>query len=528
MKALHARVLVVALIIGSAASAVAATTSSTKRVSSRTASGPNVLSFVRKSLEVSEGTSAGVQIRLQKPMAADVSGSVEFAPRRLNAPFVRVGIDADVPNPRFVIRAGKLIASVEVLARTDDAPEPDEIADLVLRVDPDQQVPVSPASLEVRIIDTNRKTLINVRTAGAIGDGVVDDTKAIQAAVNKAAVSGAGVVLLPAGSYLVTSVQLYPGVTVSGYGATVVRPPNQGKWTRTFTTEHDLYSADQDSAPLVVEGITFDGSAQSQGPFRGYELEQAHLMFFNAASSSTGRLVARVIDCTVRNAVADGVSAYDNVDVTVRNLSAADVFRGAVVLTGGNSKLVVDGLRTTGETTATGIDIEVDGQGNGTRKVEVDIRNVELDGTFQAAVYDGSTVTVSGLIAKRSGLDITNENSSMLIKDSTFVVGAADDFSNRIIYPGQLTFDNVEFQVSKVGTKEKAPFFGLDVWWMYPGGLDSKAKQRLDFVNSRFIGQPSLGESDVSIGVFNRYKNEAEDSLTVAGTTFTGLTRTVA
>ena len=527
MKVLHARVLLVALIVGSAASAVAATTSATKSISSRTASGPNIVSFVRKSLEVREGTTAVVQVRLLRPSAADISGSIEFAPRRLKAPFVQVGIDADLPNPRFVIRAGKLIASVEVLARADDVPEPDEIADLVLRINPDQKVPASPASLEVRIIDTNRKALIDVRTVGAVGDGLVDDTKSIQAAVNKAASSGAGVVLLPAGSYLVSSVQLYPGVTVSGYGAVVVRPAGQGKWTRTFTTERDLYASDQDSAPLVIEGISFDGSAQSQGPFRAYELEQAHLMFFNAAPSRSGRIVVRVIDCDVRNAVADGVSVYDNVDMTVRNLSAADVFRGAVVLTGGNSKLNVDGLRSTGETTSTGIDIEVDGLGNGTRKVEVDIRNVDLDGTFQAAVYDGSVVSVSGLIAKRSGLDITNENSSMLIKDSTFVVGAADDFSNRIIYPGQLTFDNVEFQVSKVGTKEKAPFFGLDVWWMYPGGLDSKAKQKLDFVNSRFIGQPSLTENDLSIGVFNRYKNEAEDSLTISGTTFTGLTKSV-
>lgn len=541
MKVFHVRFVMVALLVGSLASAVAAATSSnakfakaakkassTERVSPVAASGPNVLSFVSKSLEIREGTAAIVQVRLQKPAAADVYGSVEFAPQRLKVPVVRVGIDADLPNPRFVIRAGKLTASVEIIARKDDAIEPDEIADLVLRVDADQKVPASPASLEVRIIDTNRKMLIDVRSAGAVGDGVIDDTKAIQAAVNKAASSGAGVVLLPAGIYLVSSVQLYPGVTVSGYGAVVVRPASQGKWTRTFTTENDLYSADHDSSPLVVEGITFDGSAQSQGPFRGYELEQAHLMFFNAAPSRTGRLVVRVIDCEVRNAVADGVSVYDNVDMTVRNLSAADVFRGAIVLTGGNSKLDVDGLRTTGETTSTGIDIEVDGRGNGTRKVEVNIRNVELDGTFQAAVYDGSTVSISGLAAKRSGLDITNENSSMMIKDSTFVVGAADDFSNRIIYPGQLIFDNVEFQISKVGTKDKAPFFGLDIWWKFPGGLDSKAKQKLDFVNSRFIGQPSLGESDVSIGVFNRYKNEAEDSLTVEGTTFTGLTKTVA
>ncbi|MCM8900626.1 glycoside hydrolase family 55 protein [Caldicoprobacter algeriensis] len=71
--------------------------------------------------------------------------------------------------------------------------------------------------------DTLRKKLdsyaINVKDFGAKGDGVADDTAAIQAAVDAAAAAGGLEVLLPYGQYKITSsIVLKKGVTIRGVG----------------------------------------------------------------------------------------------------------------------------------------------------------------------------------------------------------------------------------------------------------------------------------------------------------------------
>ena len=70
---------------------------------------------------------------------------------------------------------------------------------------------------------TNAQTgVYNVLEYGATGDGVTDDTTAIQAAVNAANSAGGGLILIPAGEYLITTtITCYSYLrfsgTVSGY-----------------------------------------------------------------------------------------------------------------------------------------------------------------------------------------------------------------------------------------------------------------------------------------------------------------------
>ena len=70
----------------------------------------------------------------------------------------------------------------------------------------------------------------DVKAFGAKGDGVADDTAAIQKAVDTAAADGGGVVALPAGTYLVKGIQLKTGVNLIGSGAATVlkAPPGTG------------------------------------------------------------------------------------------------------------------------------------------------------------------------------------------------------------------------------------------------------------------------------------------------------------
>lgn len=56
--------------------------------------------------------------------------------------------------------------------------------------------------------ETKPKALLNVRDFGAVGDGVTKDTAAFQKALDTCAVSGGGEVFVPAGKYLLGSIQM--------------------------------------------------------------------------------------------------------------------------------------------------------------------------------------------------------------------------------------------------------------------------------------------------------------------------------
>jgi polygalacturonase len=55
---------------------------------------------------------------------------------------------------------------------------------------------------------TKPKFSFNVRNFGATGNGTIEDTAAIQKALDTCAVSGGGEVAVPAGKYLIGSIQM--------------------------------------------------------------------------------------------------------------------------------------------------------------------------------------------------------------------------------------------------------------------------------------------------------------------------------
>jgi hypothetical protein len=87
---------------------------------------------------------------------------------------------------------------------------------------------------------------LNVKAFGAVGDGVTDDTAAIQRAVNAATV-----VYVPTGTYLVNTITLRAGVTVCGDGAASILKQN----SITGASYGTLY-ADSLSAGAFVDDIT--------------------------------------------------------------------------------------------------------------------------------------------------------------------------------------------------------------------------------------------------------------------------------
>ena len=87
--------------------------------------------------------------------------------------------------------------------------------------------------------------VFNVMGYGARGDGVTDDTTAIQNALNAANTAGGGTVAFPAGVYLTTSLTLFSNVHLRGAGitATILRLKN--------ATNADLLSGGATNVALI-------------------------------------------------------------------------------------------------------------------------------------------------------------------------------------------------------------------------------------------------------------------------------------
>jgi hypothetical protein len=74
---------------------------------------------------------------------------------------------------------------------------------------------------------TNRLIYFFVKQFGAVGDGVTDDTAAIQAAFTACGAAGGGVVFFSTGSYLITSTINWPaGITITALGASGTFSPD--------------------------------------------------------------------------------------------------------------------------------------------------------------------------------------------------------------------------------------------------------------------------------------------------------------
>lgn len=123
--------------------------------------------------------------------------------------------------------------------------------------------------------------IFNVRDYGATGDGVTNDTAAIQAAVNAAIAAGGGQVYIPAGTYIVAgdgtashgAVTLGNNVTVAGdgMGATTVKLQDgyDHGITGIFRTPAGVATHDVGMHDLTIDGNRANTSGEVYGWFNG-------------------------------------------------------------------------------------------------------------------------------------------------------------------------------------------------------------------------------------------------------------------
>ena len=343
----------------------------------------------------------------------------------------------------------------------------------------------------------------SVKDFGARGDGVADDTAAIQSAIDSVAKLG-GTLRFPAGTYLVTSVGLRPGVHYLGYGATIKRPANQGKWVRSFNAAKQgyLYSGDEDSAMLTIEGLTFDGQRTAQGDYQKYQLEQAHLLFLQADAKHIGRLRARIVNCHFQDCVGDAISLYTNVDAQIINCTARDCFRGGITITGGHSRIQVVNFTAHGKVHPTGIDVEVDGAGfGGSHKIELTLNGLMLpDGDFDIGVHDGSVVLGTNIMA-RAPFNLYARDARVRISNSEFGIGRYSGTGNRIVHPGDVTFQNCRFRIDGESSDAASKWAAIHVYWNLSQG--KQENQSLKLLDCDFEVGPGVSEHDTTYAIYS-------------------------
>ncbi len=486
------------------------TTSTTVPVTTKVAATTTVPATTRPAERVSlslspvvrmtEGQATSFTVTASQTLASDVTLQLSAGSGTARLDDRSTGRDLTIPTGTYVMKAGSKSLAIAIDVRNDDIRELDETQTIVVT----QVGGSSPAvvgSVDLTIVDDDRRLIVNVRDEGAVGNGVTDDTAAINRANEKVFQAGGGVVRFPAGTYIVGKVYIRPGVTFHGEGGIIKRAPNQGFGTRSFTTDGDPYYGAGPSAPLVIEGLTFDGNRSQQPEYRNHQLEQAHLVMLTAHPQSPGKLRAFVDKSFFHDGVADAISIYVNVSVVITDSIASDVFRGGLVMTGGGSDITVDHFTTTGASLPTGMDAEIDGAGyGGSTAIKLRMNDIDLDSDFDLGLgAGGSDVVIDRLNLRRGPYYSYTPGSTVVIKNSTLHVGGADGYNNRALYPHDLTFENSTIVVDPQAGASVSAF---DVWFDHPT-LPTQPYGRLRFRNVAFV----RGEgptSSPSYGVYRR------------------------
>jgi hypothetical protein len=470
------------------------------------AGGPNVMFETGQSF-VREGGTAEIGVHLVNPSTEPVRVTVKVVsgtatgqgcPPGGAAALHGSGRDFEIPNEVLTFAPGQSRQTIRVASFDDDRPEADETVDLVLALeDGSQEAPGTRHRLV--ITDDDRTALVEVVTDfGAAGDGVTDDTVAIQGALDAAARAGRGVVVLPPREYLASRLLLPPGITVEGYGAVLKRHPPRAGYGSFIKAR---YSGDTDAPPTVVRGLTLDGQAPPAGPPGQVRMGKQALLYLGADAKRPGRMPVILEDFRVRNGVSRGIEIGTNVLTTLLRSDAEDVSNGAVHLVGGNSRLEVCNLSARqsvrGRPTGLFINLREPGYRQGLR-ASIAIDGVRIvGGAFSVTAPSGSEIVVNDVDVD-GPLFLRLPDSTATITRSRFRGGAFGLERNRIICPGRLTIEASELAaVRSARAKAGSRFAAALVQWAYGPCGKAGRQQSLLLKDVTFRAEGAFEPDDV-------------------------------
>ena len=358
------------------------------------------------------------------------------------------------------------------------------------------------AGAVVRTAQDKMREWVSVKDFGAVGDGVTNDTAAVQIAVDYLNSIGGGTLFFPAGTYYVSHINYYAGITFQGVGSgsKLKKIPSTDKFNRMFTTlAAQTFSVD---SPLVAwYDLAFDGNSANHIAYQAYQLEQAHMIFLVANAAGAGRLRAIVEGCTFENCVADAVSVYNNVNLEISNCFMRECFRGGLVITGGYTIVKADNLDMFGVTDLTRMDIEVDGAGyGGTYATTLQLSNIYTQNGFDLGGAN-MTATLTNIVTDRGTTTFGGYGGTgdIVVADSRIALGVADTVNNRIDEAKNLKFQNCQFTYHRPASAVGDQTFGMYIYW------HASSPSRVLFQDCEFFVASSVLAADTAWAVYGLY-----------------------
>lgn len=190
----------------------------------------------------------------------------------------------------------------------------------------------------------------SVKTFGAVGDGVADDTDAVLAVLQ----SGADVVYFPVGTYLVNNLTI-PNNTVrmigEGRNQTIIKAITGIDDSTALIASINYWGNSSNAAQqIIAEGITFDGSGLVQYPFVLYNQHSqikdcgfinptasGAALFVTGAGISGGTSLTEVNGSKVQNCYIDGSGVGLAIRVVDTNVKTNDMIWESNFITAGPS-----------------------------------------------------------------------------------------------------------------------------------------------------------------------------------------------
>jgi hypothetical protein len=151
-----------------------------------------------------------------------------------------------------------------------------------------------------RTVQSKLRDVVSVKDFGAVGDGVTDDTTAIQAAIDEEQP-----LYFPPGTYIVTTITLPAFVSMRGHNATI-RKKN--------ASAGDVFFGDTTNSDWRFENIRFDGNWQNQTA-----LQRANIILCSGITSKVSITGCEFINqefCSVRVDGSDVASELSYISVT--------------------------------------------------------------------------------------------------------------------------------------------------------------------------------------------------------------------
>ena len=180
------------------------------------------------------------------------------------------------------------------------------------------------AGATLQTVQTKLEQYVSVKDFGAVGDGVVDDTAAIQAALDYVESAGGGEVFVPAGSYLSGKLILRDKVSIRGVG-------NTSKFIAKIISDDLFFSNDPSLSNITLSNFYVDLTAQtgSNGIYITHisDSEISGVTLYNAAGF--GFLIFNSVRCKYLRNTINTTRQWDGMTITTGSID--NVIEGNIV-----------------------------------------------------------------------------------------------------------------------------------------------------------------------------------------------------